>query len=196
MTAHRAMLLMAAIVAALCSGALGCSPNVVLGTRDRDAGSMVDATAPSTPADAGNENMMMMDMEGMAPGARDMDAGMTMSSEPVADAGRDTGAAPDPTTGDAGECTGSEQCTSADEPFCNVAMAECVECLSDDNCPADEFCEPDGDCETRPTPCTDSTVCAGTEEPVCHEVDRVCVECNTDADCTDSEVCQPDGDCD
>lgn len=163
---------------------LGCSPNLVVGTREVDA-SVVDAAQPMSPADAGladaAEPVVMAD----AGGARDAasapaDAGMTMEMQDDGSVG----------------CTSNGQCTDSDEPLCNVGEARCVECLGNDDCDPSELCEADGECSARPVPCTSALQCAGSDDPVCHPTMQICVECASSANCPRGQTCQPGNECD
>lgn len=47
-------------------------------------------------------------------------------------------------------CSTAAACPPPSEPeraLCNVAVGYCVECINDNDCPAGERCEDDGDCE-------------------------------------------------
>lgn len=163
------------IVGAL-SVTLGCSPNVVVGTREPDA------ARPMPRADAGRADADTASVRDAA----------TVPERPEADANVN-GAMPS----DAGlECTTNDQCTDNDEPLCNVSDGRCVECLDDDDCDPSELCEDDGECSARPIPCTSALQCVGSDDPICHPMLQVCVECAADSDCPRNETCRSDNQCD
>lgn len=164
---------------------LGCSPNLVVGSRELDA-ALSDAQEPVVQRDAGP-----------AADARvAQDAGIlrdAASAPPIeADANGDN-----ETQGDgAVVCTSNEQCPEADEPLCQLSEGRCVECLGDADCDPSERCEDDGECSARPISCTSALQCAGNEASVCHPMLQICVECASDLDCPRSETCQPNNECD
>jgi hypothetical protein len=173
-----------AILAAALLG-FSCVPNVVVGTREIDAG-VVDAARPLPPKDAGRD-----DAARPVPPA---DAGNRRDAAPPA---LDASAMNNNDQADSGPgCTIDAQCTDSDEPRCDVGEGRCVECLSDDDCEPTQLCEDDGECSARPVPCTGPAQCAGSDEPVCHPALQVCVECADDDDCPANETCQPDNECD
>jgi hypothetical protein len=165
---------------------IGCSPNLVVGTREPDAAT-VDAAEPVPQPDAGSASEMPAPSpdagrieDAATPPAPDVDANVNNDMQ------NDGGAV----------CTTSAECTDVDEPYCVVAEGRCVECLSDDNCDPSQLCEADGECSTRPIPCTSVLQCAGNEDPVCHSTLQVCVECESDSDCPRTETCRADNECD
>ncbi len=111
-----------------------------------------------------------------------------------------------------GGATNDPQCSAAGEtcPFgCSEGLG-CVECVADDNCPADQaFCVL-GEChECRTTAdcaagwacypagheceesCGEAGDCDG-DEAFCDPTSQACIECRSDADCTGEEpVCEP-----
>ena len=171
---------------------LSCAPNVVVGTRDRDAAvverdgssSLPDFPDSSTPdPDAGDQSMMQGEGE------------LPMDDEQSNASSREDAGVPG-AGADASGCSDRSQCTDPDEPLCDVARGRCVECLSDADCKPDELCEIDGECDDRPVPCTSAAQCAGSDDPVCHPSQQICVECVSDSDCRGPATCQPDFECD
>lgn len=163
---------------------LGCSPNLVVGTREADAAT-ADAAQPMSQPDAGPGN----DMPSTPDAGRIDDAAI-----PATDS--DTNVNNQMQNDGGMGCTAASDCTDSDEPYCVVDEGRCVECLSDDNCDPSELCEADGECSARPIPCTSALQCVGNEDPVCHSTLQVCVECETDSNCPRNETCQPDNECD
>lgn len=167
----------------LAAGA-GCTPNLVVGTRESDAAA--DAAEPMVQPDAGLEDATLPLPPEDAAVVSDAGAARDANAKMNVDMQNDSG------TG----CTTDEQCTDSDEPLCKVSESRCVECLSDIDCGANELCEDDGECGARPVPCTSVLQCAGSDDPVCHPTLAVCVECAIDSQCPGNETCQPDNECD
>lgn len=163
-----------------CILGIACTPNLVVGTRD------VDAAAPMVQPDAGREDASA------PPPAPDAGVVSDAAPAPEVDANMNVDMQNDAGTG----CTTDEQCTDSDEPLCKVSEGRCVECLGDMDCDANELCEDDGECSTRPIPCTSALQCAGSDDPFCHPTLQVCVECANDNHCPGNETCQPDNECD
>lgn len=112
---------------------------------------------------------------------------------------------PDPCAGDPCDddnlCTtdtcvasnGVAECTNepvdCGDMFCNPDDGECVECLTDENCDNDMFCDGAETCGA------DNTCAAGTNpcsaDQVCLEATDECVaiECTMDSECDDGEFC-------
>jgi hypothetical protein len=115
-------------------------------------------------------------------------------------------------------CNGAETCTGGTcqpggDPcpgeVCDEAGDECVECLEDEDCPAEKLCAPTTHtCEECLTngDCADALFCNGEEtctgntcqpggDPcpgeVCDEAGAACVECLKDEDCPAEKLCAP-----
>ena len=116
-------------------------------------------------------------------------------------------------------CQSRADCSSA-TPICDVPSGDCIECLSNADCPTAErhLCDPDthgcaectmdsdchsttetcskflGACAVR---CTTVAQCPITTDPYCNMVIGFCIECQTNADCKSSAqpVCHTNGLC-
>jgi hypothetical protein len=180
-------------IAALALVLFGCTPNVVVGTREEDASvRQPDAAAPAAPQDAGRPDSGSDQENNQSMGMDSEDA--SMPSPPEAGMPAQT---PPPQGGSAAPgCSSDAQCSDSDEPRCDQARNRCVECLSDADCDANALCESDGECDDRPIPCTTVAQCVGSDDPICHPTEQICVECVSDSDCPGAETCQPDFECD
>lgn len=180
----RTMVAAIAAVSCMLGAGVGCTPNLVVGTRAPDAAA--DAADPMLQLDAGRadaaEPLPARDAGGVSDAAPASEVDASMNVDMQDDGG----------TG----CMTDEQCPDSDEPLCKVSEGRCVECLSNANCDANELCEDDGECSARPIPCTSALQCAGSDDLVCHPTLEVCVECATDDQCPGNETCQPNNECD
>jgi hypothetical protein len=86
-------------------------------------------------------------------------------------------------------CTLSLDCITRIASTCNVATGECVECQTDLQCQAGEYCS-DSVCRV-PSACTISPNCAAEPEGkrICNPNTGTCVECLTDNDCGPGGFC-------
>lgn len=171
-----------AIMLAAVSCMLGCSPNLVVGSREVDAAA-IDAAQPAPQTDAGRP-------DAARPARPSSDASRDAASSEQQDA--DIRASRDAAAG----CSTDDECAGSDEPRCKLSESRCVECLGDGDCERDELCELDGECSARPIPCTGPLQCASSDDPICHPTLQVCVECTTDDHCPRDETCQPNNECD
>lgn len=106
--------------------------------------------------------------------------------------GTAAGAASEPCNG---QCKG-------DTPFCREETEDCVACLSNSDCPAEQaVCDRSGTC----VECATHGDCSS-NKPVCNNETSTCVECATNGDCSGSKPvcnnatatcieCLADGDC-
>lgn len=99
------------------------------------------------------------------------------------------------------ECCKDSQCKGV----CDVPAHECVDCLKDDDCEAEEYCS-DKTClkvpcecgeiknhKCLPFQCCADTDCAGIL--VCEYKAHKCVECNKALQCPDDKTCSKDNTC-
>lgn len=103
-----------------------------------------------------------------------------------------------------GACTTDGDC-AAPMRFCNTSRGKCVECLSDNHCPAPKTCglsdhqckfacttsadcsDPHPYCDTRRQECVEclsDTNCTTGNKNVCDSVTRACVQCAANSDCS------------
>src|SRR3954464_6660091 len=79
----------------------------------------------------------------------------------------------------------------SDKKMC--VMDKCVQCMSDNDCPAPNDCQTtkcmDGAC-TAPQPKSAGAACSSDGGKLCNLVGS-CVACNLDSDCSASERCSP-----
>ena len=98
-------------------------------------------------------------------------------------------------------CVSDAECVSNPAlPHCLPGTAttpgRCVACVSDDQCPAGDFCDLDNSCKIKQ--CNADADCASlpaTPKCLTTASPRVCVACLGNADCSTGSTCQPDHSC-
>ena len=114
-------------------------------------------------------------MDTECPGTQvcDLSSGMGTCTEPMACANGRTQA----------------DCDGTSSPFLNTEFCECVECVTSTQCPNNEMCNLNGECQPQcATPCDQATPgTCGQGTPYCYA--GCCVECIGAADCSAGQVC-------
>jgi hypothetical protein len=83
------------------------------------------------------------------------------------------------------ECLGDRHCVVSQYPFCDTAVERCVGCLSTSDCRANEICNPNGYvCIVK---CAAASNCP-IVQPLCN-AEGLCAECVNGDECGQHQVC-------
>lgn len=85
-------------------------------------------------------------------------------------------------------CSSNAQCPNKDRAICDVKNSDCVQCLTNTDCPLTApVCGKDNRCGN----CASNQDCKNPAAPYCFQDTASCVQCSTDKQCpTNAPNCQ------